>query len=343
MNNKLDKEYPIIDGNFEFAELTKKLVFGEELYYKLTNRISTIQTIGRKGALRIFSEFLSKYYSSSVHLPYPIDKQYFDILNYSKFDVKTYPFYDYTNQNILKKEMNDYFNELPDKSVILLNFSDNPIDFSLSDDELLDLSKIIIKKSHFIIFDFAYQGLITGDLDKDADILRYFAKSNISMAVLQSYSKNMTIYGEKIGSLSILCENEIIANNIQQSLIIQVRTNFGMPPIYSKRLIIYILSDQQLFESWKNELIWLYQTLKERKSKFKKEMLKLKLKIDRSLDNLNQLFFQLNLTDDQIKMIREDYSINILKDRMINIGELSSNNIEYLPKALYKISIINGN
>lgn len=341
MNNKLDKEYPIIEGNFEFAELTKKLVFGEDLYYKLTNRISTIQAIGRTGGLRIFSDFLSKFYSSSVHIPYPRNKQYFDIFSYSKFDVKTYPFYDYTNQNILKKEMNDYFNEIPDKSVILLNFSDNPIDFSLSNDELLDLSKIIIRKSHFIIFDFAYQGLITGDLDKDADVVRYFAKSNISMAVVQSFSKNMTLYGEKIGSLMILSENDTIANNIQQSLTIQVRTNYGMPPIYSKRLIICILSDQQLFDSWKKELIELYQKLKERKSKFRKEMLKLKIKIDKSLDNLNQLFFQITFNDDQIKKMREDYNINILKDRMINIGELRSNNMDYFSKALNGIYINN--
>lgn len=337
MNNKLDKEYPITEGNIEFAELTKKLVFGEELYNKLSNRISTTQTIGRTGGLRLISEFLSKYHSCTVHIPNPLNKQYFDIFSYSKFTVKTYPFYDYINQNILKNDMMNYLNEIPDKSVILLNYFDNPIDFTLTIDDLLDLSEIINKKSHFVIFDFAYQGLISGDLDKDAAIVRHLANSKISMAVLQSFSKNMTLYGEKIGSLLILSENEKIAKNIEQNLIIQVRTNYGMPPIFSKRLIIYILSNQQLFDLWKKELKDLHQISNERKMKFKIEMLRLKNKIDKSLNNFNQLFFQLSLNEDQIKMIKEDYDINILKDRMINIGELNSKAIEYCTIALNKI------
>ncbi len=215
-SEKINKDYLPIEGHMGFLENSKRLVFGESSN-NLKN-IASIQTISTTGALYLTSQFLKKFYnenSSKIYLPNMSWENHRKIFETSGFEVEEYPYVNINEKNFDYNNFKNFLQNLNENSIVLLHASGhNPSGIDPSENNWREISEIFLLRGLIPIFDIAYQGLVSGNLDKDALSIRIFNEKNIGMFVTQTYSKNMGLYGERIGALHIVTGSEEIVEKV---------------------------------------------------------------------------------------------------------------------------------
>lgn len=130
----------------------------------------------------------------------------------------------------------------------------NPTGVDPTFDEWQKIAEVVKNKKLIPYFDSAYQGFASGDLIKDARVIRYFADNGYSMFVSQSYAKNMGLYGERVGALHVVTPNKDDAARVLSQLKMVIRANYSSPPVHGARIAEKVLSNAQNFEAWRSEL-----------------------------------------------------------------------------------------
>lgn len=143
----------------------------------------------------------------------------------------------------------------PMGSVILLHAcAHNPTGVDPSNEQWKEICSVIKKRNHIAFFDCAYQGYATGDLDQDAFAVRLFEKEGVEMFIAQSFSKNMGLYGERIGCLSVI-SNTGNKNIIESQLAKICRSSYSNPPVHGAQIVSAILGNPINTKTWINELM----------------------------------------------------------------------------------------
>lgn len=144
---------------------------------------------------------------------------------------------------------------MPEKSIILLHAcAHNPTGVDPKPEQWAQLSQLIKKRNLFTFFDMAYQGFASGDINKDAYAVRLFAKEGHQFALSQSFAKNMGLYGERIGALSLICSDQDEAERCTSQLKILIRPMYSSPPIHGARIVCEVLSQPDLRAQWLTEV-----------------------------------------------------------------------------------------
>ena len=228
------------------------------------------------------------------------------------------------------------FNELPDKSVILLHAcAHNPTGVDPSPDQWKKIAEVFKKKNHYPFFDNAYQGFASGDLNKDAFSIRYFVEQGFQMIVTQSYSKTMGLYGERAGALHVLCESDKTAENVMSQLRICIRTNYSNPPLHPLRLVLNILSNSTLYKEWCQELKDVAERIIQMRKELRDELERLKVPGDWShITSQIGMFSYTGLSESQSKRMIEKHHVYMLKNGRISMSGLNFKNIKYVAQAI---------
>ncbi|SBT70655.1 aspartate aminotransferase, putative [Plasmodium malariae] len=250
-----EKPYLLGNGTKEFSTLTQELIFGNDSKYIKEKRICTIQTIGGTGAIFIILQFLKSLNADKI---YVTNIPYINHVNMIKsygFNIEYIQFFDYKVIDIDYTSFLTNLRNIENKSIIILQISCyNPCSVNIDINYFNQIAEIVLEKSHLIIFDIAYQGFGGSDMNEDVLLIREFQEREISFAVCQSFSKNMSLYGERAGALHIVCKNkserQIVFNNLRMI----VRRYYSSPVIHTNRIVCELLQNQKLKYEWIKEL-----------------------------------------------------------------------------------------
>lgn len=332
----LNHEYLPILGLPEFTNSAVKLILGHDSPAVVSNRAFGVQTISGTGALKVALDFLSRNGYSVFYSSDPTWANHNLMAKHCGFQVRKYRYYEATTKSINWKGLLEDLEDAPENSVVVLHgCAHNPSGLDLNMDQWKVLSKLFKKNNLFPLFDTAYQGFCSGDLDRDAAAIRLFVEEGHELFVAQSFAKNMGLYNERCGNLTVVVNNSETIQIMKSKLTTIVRGNYSNPPAHGARIAASILTNKALNDEWRENLKSMYNRMNHMR-----ELLYQKLKILAAPGNWDNimaslgLFFYTGLNERQCNALIRDYHIYLLRDGRINISALTTSNIDYVAKSI---------
>ena len=251
-----NKEYLPIDGLPQFRDLASKFLLGETHPAIVEKRVCTVQSLSGTGALRLGAEFLKKYMSGrKVYLPDPTWGNHNAIFTETGFEVVKYRWYEAATCALDFAGLKEDLSNAPEGSIILFHTcAHNPTGVDPSQEQWQALAELCESRKLVPFFDTAYQGFASGDLVRDGYSVRLFAERGMEMLAAQSFAKNMGLYGERIGSINLICRDAETATRVLSQMKIIVRKMYSNPPMHGAKIVATILGDKELFAEWEKEL-----------------------------------------------------------------------------------------
>lgn len=224
----------------------------------------------------------------------------------------------------------------PENSVIILHScAHNPTGVDPTMDQWKEIADVCEERKLFPLFDSAYQGFASGDLDKDAQAIRYFATRGFEMLITQSFAKNFGLYNERIGNMVVLVKDPAVIVPMRSQITLIVRGNYSNPPNHGARIVSRVLNDPALFQQWRDHI----QTMSGRIKEMRKGLLERleKLGTPGTWTHVTAqigMFSFTGLSAAQAKHMADKYSIYLLSSGRINICGLTTGNIDYVAEAI---------
>ncbi|RZF35943.1 hypothetical protein LSTR_LSTR008513 [Laodelphax striatellus] len=342
MANNMNKEYSTIIGIPEFCTAAIKLALGDNSPVISAKRNATTQTISGTGALRIAGAFLERFFpgNKEIHLPTPTWGNHIPIFQDSRLTVKRYRYYDASTCGLDFKGMLEDISKIPPKSVILLHAcAHNPTGVDPKPEQWKELSALIKSKELFPFFDMAYQGFASGDVDKDAFAVRMVLEEGHDIILAQSFAKNMGLYGERVGTVTVTGQNEDEKNRVMSQLKIVIRPMYSNPPIHGARIVNEILNSQTLKADWLCEVKGMADRIIGMRTALKDNLKNCGSQKDWShiTDQIGMFCFT-GLKPEQVERLTKDFSIYLTKDGRISMAGLTTGNVKYLAQAMYEVT-----
>lgn len=339
LQQEITKNYLSITGIPSFNTATQYLLFGEDNVILSKNNISTVQTPGGTGALRIAADFIIHNTTSRrIWISSPSWTNHRNIFLTAGFEVCTYPYYNAITHLIDFDKLYDSFKNIEDGDVVLFHgCCHNPTGVDLNIDQWRILSELAVKNHWLPLFDFAYQGFSVG-LQEDLQGLHIFCKKNIELIVCNSYSKIFGLYNERVGACTIVTNNRKNAENSLSQLCTIIRANYSNPPAHGASIVSTILNDKTLRSLWKSELKCMREHMK-----CMRALLIYTLKINNPNKNFdfitkqNGMFCFMGINENDVITLREKWGIYLVGAGRINLSGLSNNNIYRVSEAITEI------
>lgn len=336
LGNITPRPYLPMAGHVQYRDLAQALVFGAEHEARKSGRIATLQTLGGSGALKIGADFLKRYFpGAQVWISDPSWENHRAVFEGAGFTVNTYPYYDDYTGGLRFRDMLEAVKTLPAQSIVLLHACcHNPTGVDLTDDQWAELVPVLRERKLIPFVDMAYQGFGAG-LDEDAACIRMLASAGLPLVVANSFSKNFSLYGERCGGLSVVCESADIARNVQGQLTATVRANYSNPPTHGARIVAAVLGTPEWRESWERELA----SMRERIIAMRHAIHEgLKGHADARMRQryLAQrgMFTYTGLTEPQVLRLREEHGVYVLRSGRMCVAGLNASNVEYVARAI---------
>ncbi|MFV9310146.1 aromatic amino acid transaminase [Klebsiella oxytoca] len=247
--------YLPMEGLNAYRHAIAPLLFGADHPVLAQHRVASIQTLGGSGALKVGADFLKRYFSGSqVWVSDPTWENHIAIFEGAGFEVSTYPWFDDQTNGVRFEAFLEKLKSLPERDIVLLHpCCHNPTGADLSNAQWDDVVEVL-KARHLIPFlDIAYQGFGAG-MEEDAYAIRAIARAGIPLLVSNSFSKIFSLYGERVGGLSIVCEDAETAGRVLGQLKATVRRNYSSPPNFGAQVVAAVLGDSELKASWLAEV-----------------------------------------------------------------------------------------
>ncbi|XP_010110107.2 aspartate aminotransferase 3, chloroplastic [Morus notabilis] len=250
------KEYLPIVGLADFNKLSAKLILGADSPAIQENRVTTVQCLSGTGSLRVGGEFLARHYHErTIYIPQPTWGNHTKVFTLSGLSVKTYQYYDPATRGLNFQGLLEDLGSAPSGAIVLLHAcAHNPTGVDPTLEQWEQIRQLIRSKALLPFFDSAYQGFASGSLDADAQPVRLFAADGGECLIAQSYAKNMGLYGERVGALSIVCKTADVASRVESQLKLVIRPMYSNPPIHGASIVAIILKDRDLYNEWTIEL-----------------------------------------------------------------------------------------
>lgn len=340
--SQLDKEYAGIVGLPEFCKLSAQLALGEDSEIIKEGRNVTVQGISGTGALRIGAGFFSKFFETSkvVFCPSPTWGNHIPIFKTSGMDVKYYRYYDPSSCGFDFAGACEDISNIPSGGLVMLHAcAHNPTGVDPKPEQWKELSKIIKEKNLFPFFDMAYQGFASGDVDLDAFAVRQFVADGHTIALSQSYAKNMGLYGERAGAFSIICSSKEEADRVMSQVKILIRPLYSNPPINGARLVKTILSTPELNSEWLGDVKGMADRIINMRQKLKGhlEHLGSAHSWQHIVDQIGMFCFT-GLNPEQVAKLTKEHSVYLTKDGRISVAGVTSKNVEYLAQGIHAVT-----
>ncbi len=324
------KPYLPIEGAANFRGAVQQLLFGPAHEAVTSGRVATIQSVGSSGGLKVGADFLARYFAGSqVWVSDPTWDNHRSMFEGAGLKVNTYPYYDAASGGLKFPAMLDAIARLPARSVVLLHACcHNPTGVDLSAAQWDQLIPVLRERELLPYLDLAYQGF--GDsIEQDAYAVRALAAAGLSFFVAKSFSKSMSVYGERCGALSVVCPDAKQASHVLGQLKFTVRRNYSSPPIHGGQIVATVLSDPELRPLWEREL----SQMRERILAMRKRVhAVLTAKVPgRNFDYfLTQrgMFSYTGLSPEQVDVLREKHGVYLVRSGRMCVAGLNTNNVE---------------
>lgn len=327
--------YGPISGNPDVDRYIQELLFGKDSEVVKSGRACTVQSLGGTGAIKLAADLLHVVLGKTkAATSAPTWGNHNTIFKQAGYNVSHYSYYNKEAGAIAFDQLiADLKAKEPGTVVILHACCHNPtgLDFSAAQwDELL---QTVIAGKLVPLLDIAYQGFDKG-LDEDAYSIRLFAKAGIDFLVSSSFSKSFSLYGERIGGLTVVTQNAEEAARILSQVKQMARANYSNPPNYGANLVATVLGDPELRAMWVEELAGMRKRIREMRELLVEEMVKAGSPRDFSfVTKQDGMFSFTGFTPDQIERLKKEYGIYAVSNGRICIAGLNKKNIAYVAKA----------
>ena len=247
--------YLPMEGLNTYRHAIASLLFGADHPVLAQHRVASIQTLGGSGALKVGADFLKRYFPGSrVWVSDPTWENHIAIFEGAGFEVSTYPWFDDKTNGVRFAAFLEKLNTLPERDIVLLHpCCHNPTGADLTNAQWDQVVEVLKARNLIPFLDIAYQGFGAG-MEEDAYAIRAIANAGMPMLVSNSFSKIFSLYGERVGGLSIVCEDTETAGRVLGKLKATVRRNYSSPPNFGAQVVAAVLGDSALKASWLAEV-----------------------------------------------------------------------------------------
>ena len=327
--------YLPMEGLNSYRHAIAPLLFGAGHVVLEQQRVATIQTLGGSGALKVGADFLKRYFpNSGVWVSDPTWENHIAIFEGAGFEVSTYPWYDNETNGVRFAAFLEKLNSLPEQSIVLLHpCCHNPTGADLTPAQWDEVVEVLKARTLIPFLDIAYQGFGAG-MEEDAYAIRAIAHAGLPALVSNSFSKIFSLYGERVGGLSVVCEDADAAGRVLGQLKATVRRNYSSPPNFGAQLVATVLNDAGLKASWLAEV----------------EAMRTRIKAMRQtlVDALNEamptgdftyllkqrgMFSYTGLSAAQVDRLREEFGIYLVSSGRICVAGLNNRNVHRVAQA----------
>ena len=327
--------YLPMEGLNSYRHAIAPLLFGADHPVLQQQRVATIQTLGGSGALKVGADFLKRYFpESGVWVSDPTWENHVAIFAGAGFEVSTYPWYDEATNGVRFNDLLATLKTLPARSIVLLHpCCHNPTGADLTNDQWDSVIEILKARELIPFLDIAYQGFGAG-MEEDAYAIRAIASAGLPALVSNSFSKIFSLYGERVGGLSVLCEDAEAAGRVLGQLKATVRRNYSSPPNFGAQVVAAVLNDEALKASWLAEV----EEMRTRILAMRQELVKvLSTEMpERNFDYLlNQrgMFSYTGLRTAQVDRLREEFGVYLIASGRMCVAGLNAQNVHRVAKA----------
>lgn len=335
------RSYLPIDGMAAYDRVAQELIFGADHAAVREKRIVTVQSLGGTGALKLGADFLHRIDANAeVWISEPSWENHRALFEYAGFKVNSYPYYDWTTHGCNFDAMLSQLGALKAGSIVVLHACcHNPTGVDLTEAQWEHVIKVVNGRGLVPFLDIAYQGFAEG-LVADAHAVRRFADASPVVFVAGSFSKSLSLYGERVGALSIVTENSDEAARVLSQMKRVIRTNYSNPPTHGGQISTAVLSDPQLRELWEKELGGMRDRIKRMR-----HALVEKIRAERADFDLGYvidqrgMFSYSGLTKQQVDALRTHYSIYAVDSGRICVAALSTKNVDYVAHAIAQVLV----
>ena len=331
--------YLPIDGIVAYDNAVKTLVFGADSEPVTSGRVATIQAIGGTGGLKVGADFLKKLNpKAKVLISDPSWENHRALFTNAGFEVESYPYYDAAKRGINFDGMLAALNAAPAGTVVVLHACcHNPTGYDITSEQWDQVVATVKAKGLVPFLDMAYQGFGYG-LKEDGAAVAKFVAAGLTFFVSTSFSKSFSLYGERVGALSVLCENKEEAGRVLSQLKIAIRTNYSNPPIHGGAVVAAVLGNAELRALWEKELGEMRVRIKAMRQKLVDGLKAAGVKEDMSFITTQiGMFSYSGLNKDQMVRLRNEFGVYGTDTGRMCVAALNSKNIDYVCASIAKV------
>ena len=268
MEKPTARNYLPIDGIAAYDNAVKAMVFGADSEPVRSARVATIQGLGGTGGLKVGADFLRKLLpQAKVLISDPSWENHRGIFTNAGFVVESYAYYDAARRGIDFEAMLASLNAAPAGTIVLLHACcHNPTGYDLNPAQWDRVIEVVKARELTPFLDMAYQGFGHG-LAEDGAVVAKFVAAGMQFFISTSFSKSFSLYGERVGALSVLCADKSEADRVLSQLKIVIRTNYSNPPTHGGAVVATVLGNPELRALWEQELGEMRVRIKEMRQK----------------------------------------------------------------------------
>lgn len=337
--NPEPRPYLPMEGLAGLRSAVQRLLFGADAAVVKEGRVATIQTLGGSGALRIGADFLHRYFpESKAYVSRPTWGNHIGIFEGAGIEVGEYPYYDAATGGVLFEEMQAFFKTLPAKSILILHpCCHNPTGVDLSREEWDAVLQTIQERDLIAFMDIAYQGFAQ-DLEADAYPMRKAAEMGLSFFVSNSFSKNLSFYGERIGGLSAVCPSKEEADRVFSQFQFLVRRIYSSPPFHAGHITADVMNSPELYQIWVGEVAQMRDRIKAMRQKLYDVLTAKVPGRDFSYFIKQQGMFSFTgLTPEQVDRLKEEHAIYLIRNGRMCVAGLNTGNVDTIANAFAEV------
>jgi aromatic-amino-acid transaminase len=331
--------YLPIDGIAAYDKAVQGLVFGADSAAVRSGRVATVQTLGGTGGLKVGADFLKRLDpSATVLISDPSWENHRALFTQAGFDVDTYPYYDAATHGVRFDAMIAALAAAKAGTVVVLHACcHNPTGCDLTPDQWTQVVDTVKARGLVAFVDMAYQGFGEGIVE-DGAVVQQFLRAGIDFFVSTSFSKSFSLYGERVGAVSAVCESADEAARVLSQLKIMVRTNYSNPPTHGAQVVTMVLTTPELRRQWEEELAGMRLRIREMRHALVEALTAAGVKRDMGFVTRQAgMFSYSGLSKEQMQRLRTEFGIYGVDSGRICVAALNRGNLGAVVKAIASV------
>jgi len=328
--------YLPIEGILAYNQEVQKLILGSNSPIIAEQRVATFEALGGTGALKIGADFLKRLLPhAKVAISDPSWENHRALFESAGFAVVNYPYYDSVTRGVNFAGMLSYLTDLPANSIVVLHACcHNPTGADLTQEQWAQIVQTCQDKQLVPFLDMAYQGFADG-ITEDGAAVNLFAQSGMSFFISSSFSKSFSLYGERVGALTVITHDKAETQHVTSQIKRVIRTNYSNPPTHGASIVSSILSAPDLRKMWEDELSEMRTRIKHMRESLVAELKAAGVTQDfEFIKQQRGMFSYTGLTKEQVDHLINDHGIYAVGTGRICVAALNTHNVSHVAKAI---------
>jgi aromatic-amino-acid transaminase len=335
------RAYVPIEGPNPYNSAVQNLLFGADSPLIKEGRVVTAECLGGTGALRVGGDFVKRLDTNApAAISAPSWENHRGIFESAGYQVLEYTYFDPKTRGVDFEGMVKSLESFQAKTLVILHACcHNPTGADLTPDQWKKIISICQTRQLIPFLDIAYQGFATG-IEEDGAAVQLFADSGMSFFVSSSFSKSFSLYGERVGALSIVTQSKEESARVLSQLKRVIRTNYSNPPTHGAAIVAMVLNSPKLRQMWEDELAEMRERIKAMRHGLNKKLAAAGAQQDFSfIETQRGMFSYSGLTAGQVANLQEQDGIYALSTGRICVAALNTKNLDRVAQAIARVLV----